>query len=293
MIDTIIAATPENMEAAQILARDIGVELAPIETSTFPDGETKVRATKAGLRTILFHRLDHPNDKLITLILAVSALRELGATEIVLVAPYLCYMRQDQAFQTGEAVSQRVIARLLSQWVDHIVTVEPHLHRTKNLSAIFPHTKTTAISAAPLLAALIDNETPPSEILLIGPDAEAHAWTKAVSERAGVPFIVLRKTQHGDRDVTITIDERAPIAGKHVYLVDDIVSSGATLCAAAQVLKKRGAARIVALAVHALCGEKELKEIKNAGIVQLLSTDTIPHKTSAISAISLIARAVM
>ncbi len=291
MTRTIVAATQENMQAARDLAAQIGAMLAPIETSTFPDGEIKVRATGAASRTVFFHRLDRPNEKLTTLFLAAAALRDLGADEIVLVAPYLCYMRQDQAFHKGEAVSQQVIGALISQWVDHIITVEPHLHRIKDLSTVFPSIKVTSLSAAPLLAGFVKEVCSKGETVLVGPDEEALAWTRVVAAQAGVPYVVMKKIRRGDRRVEITLDPIIKIAGKYVYLVDDIVSSGATLCAAAALLKERGAARIEAIAVHALCSQQDLKAIKGAGIARLRSTDTVPHETNAVNVTSLLALA--
>jgi len=290
---TIITATPENFAAAEALAANMGVELAPIEAGDFPDGETKLRATKAALRTILFHRLDHPNEKIMPLILAASALRDLGAEEIILAAPYLCYMRQDKAFHTGEPISQQVIARLISLWFDGVITVEPHLHRVKEFSSLFPGIAAKSLSAAPLLAELIKGDAPEGEVLLIGPDEEAREWTQAVAETAQAPFEVMNKTRHGDRDVTVTLGDKVKLDGKHVYLVEDIVSSGATLCAAAALLYERGAAGVEALTVHALCSKQDMKKIKKAGVTRIRSTDTIPHETNAISVAPLLAQALL
>ncbi len=82
--------------------------------------------------------LDRPNDKLIELLLAAEAARELGARHLTLVAPYLCYMRQDAAFRPGEAVSQRIDGRFLARSFDAVVTVDPHLHRTARLGDAVP-----------------------------------------------------------------------------------------------------------------------------------------------------------
>lgn len=293
MNEVIIVATPENMAAAEQLSRQMDVELAPIYVKRFPDGEIKVRATKFASRTIVFHRLDHPKGKVLPLVLSAAALRDLGAKEIVLVAPYLCYMRQDKAFEPGEAVSQRVLAQMLSDWIDQIITVEPHLHRTKDFASLFPNTKATALSAAPLLAALIDQAVSRSNTVLIGPDVESYSWTQKVASKASIPFAILEKERHGDRDVKITISDTAEISAKQAFIIDDIVSSGATLCAAATLLRQRGVSHIEALGVHALCSENDLKKIMDSGIARLQSTDTIPHQTNTISVIPMLADALV
>jgi len=288
-----IAAMPNDFASAQRLASAMSVEFAPIEIRDFPDGETLVRASDAARQTILYCSLNNPNEKLTPLVLAASALRDLGAEEIILVAPYLCYMRQDKAFHRGEAVSQRVIAKLLSSWIDQLVTVEPHLHRVKDLSLVFPDIKSISLSGALLLAELIDRDDAKDDVLLVGPDQEAGAWTKAVAQKAQLPYVVLTKKRLGDRDVSITIPKEATVKGKHIYLVDDVVSTGATLASAATLLREQGAAMIEALTVHALCSSEDLKHLKAAGITRLRSTDTISHETNAISIAPLLADALV
>lgn len=291
MKDVLITATQRDWQAAERLSIEMNAAAAPIVVQKFPDSESKVRATQAGLVTVLYALLDQPDEKLLPLIFAASALRDLGAERIILVAPYLCYMRQDKAFCDGEAVSQRVLAKVLSPWIDHIVTVEPHLHRVKDFSAVFPDIKATALSAAPLLAALVDKSEGPKNILLVGPDQEAHAWTKAVAEKARAPFVIMTKQRRGDRDVKIELDDAVAVAGKHIYIVDDVVSSGATLAASARLLNQRGAAQIEALTVHALSSGDDLQQIKAAGVWRLRSTDTVPHETNEVSIAPLLADA--
>ena len=291
MKDILIAAMQQDCEAAERLSIEMYVPAAPITLQKFPDRESKVTATQAGRVTILYASLEQPDEKLIPLIFAASALRDLGAEKIILVAPYFCYMRQDKAFHEGEAVSQRVLAKVLSPWIDEIVTVEPHLHRVTDLSAAFPDIKATALSAAPLLAALVNNNEGSKNVLLVGPDQEACAWTKAVAEKARAPFVIMTKQRRGDRDVEIVFNDAVSVEGREIYLVDDIVSSGATLAAATVVLKRKGAARVEALAVHALCSGDDMIRLKKAGLYRLRSTDTVPHETNAISATPLLAEA--
>ena len=293
MNDVIIAATPDNIPAAERLADRMKIDLSPIEASKFPDDELRIRATAAASTTILYHSLDHPNEKLVAVILAASALRDLGAKKIVLVAPYLCYMRQDKAFSRGEAVSQSAIAKLISQWVDHIVTVEPHLHRVKALQTVFPDIMATALSASPLLATMIRECSADKNFILIGPDEEARAWTASTAQEANVPFTVLKKTRHGDRSVTVAHENDLEFQKKRVCFIDDVVSTGATFAAAAKLLREMGATSIEALAVHALCSADDLNRLKGAGVERIRSTDTVPHPTNAACVASLIAEALL
>lgn len=291
MNDTLVAAMPGEGAPAGRLAAILKVHFCEIDVHHFPDGESRVRAPRAGATTILYNSLDRPNEKLIELGLAASALRDLGACRLVLVAPYLCYMRQDKPFQPGEAVSQRFIGALLANWFDRIVTVEPHLHRTKSLDEVFPDTETTALSAAPLLAELIRRDGDLEGAMIVGPDSESRPWTEAVAKAAGAPFFVLDKVRRGDSDVSITMGDDAPVSGRRVYLIDDVASTGGTLSAAANVLQKKGATRVEALVAHALFGEADLRRMAAAGIARVRSTDSAAHAANAIEIAPLLAGA--
>ena len=134
------------------LAARLGIALHEIDVHRFPDGELRVTVGPAAPTTIIFTSLDQPNDKLLAILFAAEALRRGGATRLVLVAPYLCYMRQDAAFHPGEAISQRVIGRLIAQTVDRVITVDAHLHRTKNIADVFPGIEADDLSAMPAIA---------------------------------------------------------------------------------------------------------------------------------------------
>src|SRR5690606_538285 len=109
--------------------------------------------------------------------------RHLGAQHILLVAPYLAYMRQDMAFHPGEIVSQQVVGRFLSELVDGLVTVDPHLHRISTLAEAFAGPYAISLSGAPMLAQLIARERP--QALLMGPDGESAQWIAAAAAVSG------------------------------------------------------------------------------------------------------------
>ena len=128
----------ENGTASERLAQALDAPHSLVNVRQFPDGESLVRVEPAPATTLLYRSLDHPDNKLVEILLAASALRDNGATKVVLIAPYLAYMRQDAAFHLGEAVSQRVIGKLLAANFDALLALDPHLHRTHSLSAIMP-----------------------------------------------------------------------------------------------------------------------------------------------------------
>ena len=132
--------------------RCLACSLQEIALHRFPDGEMRVTVGRAAPTTIIYASLDQPNDKLIAIVFAAEALRRAGAKRLVLLAPYLCYMRQDTAFHEGEAISQRAVGRLIAATVDRVITVDAHLHRTTDIRAVFPGIEAENLSAMPAIA---------------------------------------------------------------------------------------------------------------------------------------------
>lgn len=285
----LILAFPGYAEPAGRLARAAGLSFDELEIHRFPDGESRVRLPQPlPQRVILYCSLDDPNPKLVELALAATAAREQGASCVVLVAPYLCYMRQDKAFQAGEVVSQRVIGGLLAQWFDEVLTVDPHLHRVHELAQAVPAGRSVALSAAdPIadyLAQCCDNP------LLIGPDEESEQWVATVAARQGLDYVVGQKQRLGDAEVQISLPSAA-YEGRNLVLLDDMASTGRTLEAAAQVLSAYAPASVSVVVTHALFVGDAIGRLEQAGVHQIWSTDTIPHPTNAIHLAKLLAEA--
>ena len=282
---------PESIDAAGRLADALEWPLSEVSLHRFPDGESLVRIDVSAETAIVYRSLDQPNEKLVELMLAASALREAGTSKLILVTPYLCYMRQDTAFHPGEAVSQKVVGRFLDGIFDGIVTVDPHLHRTHDLSAIFPEAQAVALSAAPLFAAQLRADGVGKETLLVGPDGESRQWVEAVAEPLGLDVLIGEKTRQGDRGVEIKIPGLEQAGDRPVVIIDDVVSTGATLVQCAKQLTGAGAASIEVLAAHALWGGDDESVLRAADISRLRSTDSIPHASNAIYLAPLIAEA--
>jgi ribose-phosphate pyrophosphokinase len=251
-----------------------------ISQHAFPDGEIRVTVGPAERTTIIYASLDQPNDKLIALLFAAEALRRDGCNRLVLLAPYLCYVRQDTAFHAGEAISQRVVGRLLAGIVDRVITVDTHLHRTPDIAMVFPGIRAENLSATPAIADALRDLDPAT--LVIGPDAESRRWVGDLAARLGLTCAVAKKARHGDRSVEIGFADPGLIAGRPALLVDDIVSSGGTLIACARALAAAGAAAIDAVVTHALFPSDMIREFASAGIRSIRSTYSVPHPTNAI-----------
>ncbi|HLF58939.1 MAG TPA: ribose-phosphate diphosphokinase [Alphaproteobacteria bacterium] len=284
----------ESEAAARRLAGIMGASCQRIEVHVFPDGERRVKVAATGAQAILYRSLNDarardPDDKLMEVLLAASALRANGARRVTLVAPYLPYMRQDIAFHPGEAVSQMLVGRLLGQSFDAVIAVDPHLHRIRKLSTAVKHG--TAISAAPAFVELLRKEKAPPETVIVGPDAESESQVRRLAEPLGLSFMTAEKRRRGDREVSIRLPRTPSLKGRPVVLFDDMVSTGATLCQCAVLALQAGAASVEALAVHALFGPGETGAFEAAGIKRLRSSDSLTHPTNAVFLAPLIAAA--
>ena len=285
-----VIALPGAERLAANLARELACDWSALQVHRFPDGESLVRidAPVRGRSVVFAGTLDHPDAKIVPLLFAADAARELGAARIGLVAPYLPYMRQDARFRPGEAVSSRSFARLLSASLDFLVTVDPHLHRWNDLRQIFTILP-RAVSAMPAMAQWI--RTHVSLPLLVGPDSESEQWVAEAARLLDAPFIVLRKTREGDEDVRIELQNEGQWPGRTPVLLDDIVSTGGTLAQAAGVLQAAGCEAPVCVAVHALIDPHALQRLEAAGIARFVSCNTIDHPTNAIDVAPLLGEA--
>jgi ribose-phosphate pyrophosphokinase len=280
-----VFAFAESSGPAARLAEWLGVALHEVTSRRFPDGESLVRVPAGAPVAILYRSLDDPNAKLFELLLAASALRDLGAQRVILVAPYLAYMRQDMAFSPGEAVSQKVIGELIADRFDGLVTVDPHLHRVAALADAVPRIPAFALSAAPALADAISAVDRP---VLIGPDAESRQWVNAIAGPHGLDVLIGRKQRHGDRDVTLAFEHGVQLAGRRAVIVDDVVSSGSTLIECARLAAAAGASRVEAAVTHCLANSSDLKRLRSGGISRLIATDTVPGPNSVVHTAELI-----
>lgn len=240
----------------------------------FPDGETYVRVLDdvRGAEVAILCQLHHPDEKTLPLLLLVATLRDLGARRVGIIAPYLAYMRQDKRFHEGEGISARYFARLMSQQVDWLLTVDPHLHRIHALSEVYSIPALAMTAVQPIALWLRAHVTRP---LVIGPDGESEQWAARVAEAAGCPYEVLTKERFGDRDVQVSVPHVAAYLEYTPVLVDDIISTGRTMQQAARHLQDAGLCAPVCIGVHGIFADGALQEMQAAGL-RVVTSNSIP-----------------
>jgi ribose-phosphate pyrophosphokinase len=277
----VIFALPGNEAITGALATQLGAELGTSEVRRFPDGDSYVRLDTpvAGRAVILVCTLDRPDEKFLPLSFMATTARELGADRVGLVSPYLAYMRQDKRFRSGEAVSSVHFAKLLSESIDWLITVDPHLHRHHSLTEIFS-VPAVAVHAAPRLASWVRQNV--LEPVLIGPDSESEQWVASGASGVGASYIVLDKVRNGDRDVAVSTPDLGGNHGRTPVLVDDIISTSRTMVATMGQLARIGSRSAVCVGVHAIFAGNAYANLRAAGAGKIVTCNTIPHESNAI-----------
>ncbi len=285
-----ILAFPDYLSQAQRLADRLDVALAEVSLHHFPDGESLVRLPPALPEHLIICRsLNQPNDKLVELLLCAATARELGAKRLTLVAPYLSYMRQDIANRPGEAVSQRIIGKLLAELFDDVLTVDPHLHRISALTQAIPIKNAISLTAADEIGIFLKTQF--SHALLLGPDSESKQWVGAIASNIGFDYAIAQKKRLGDKQVEMSLPD-GDYRNKPVVIVDDMASTGRTLAKATGLLQAAGCNDIYAVVTHALFCDDAYAHSLNAGVKTIWTTDSIDHPSSCIKLDRLLAGAI-
>lgn len=276
---------------ARGLSKDLLLEASPVKVHKFPDGESLVTLPETLPEcVIIYQSLYNPNERLIELLFSAKGARELGAKRLILVSPYMCYMRQDKAFLPGQVVSQRVIGSFLAGLFDCIITVDAHLHRTPDIQMVFTGARAINLSAKDAIIEFIKKDFKKGDILL-GPDEESRQWVGEIASSTGLSYGICKKIRTGDENVTVLLPEDLDFKGKRVIIIDDIISTGHTVAQTSFLLKGAGVSLITCIVTHAIFTNRALKVLKNAGVKRIYSTNSIPHDTNAIDITPILKRA--
>jgi ribose-phosphate pyrophosphokinase len=286
-----VVAMPGAQRGGERIAHRLGAPCCALESRRFPDGEIYLRVLDEvrGRDVAVVAELRDPDPQLPGLLFLADALRELGASSVGLVAPYLPYMRQDVRFRDGEAVTSRSFARLVSASFDWMVTVDPHLHRLASLGTIY-RIPTAAVASAAAIAAWVREQV--ANPHLVGPDQESAQWVSEVAALAGCGCSVLNKQRSGDRSVEVTLPDLAALRDRTPVLVDDIISSGQTMATTVRRLRAAGFAAPVCIGVHAVFADDAHAALRAAGAYRIVSCNTLSHPTNGIDVTEALAAAV-
>jgi len=284
-----IVLGPASQQLGEKIAQLLNAETVPVAFKTFPDGESYIRleGKMQNEEAFIVQTTSPPQDpKLIQLAFIADAAKRNGAKKVTAIVPYLAYARQDKAFLPGEAISIETIARMLkTAGIDSLITV--NVHQEKVLTKFpFPAKSVSAIS---LLAEHFKNKGYVGAFAL-APDKGAMHIAEQAKKVLGGECGYLEK-QRDRYTGQISVEKKTfQVRGKTVIIFDDIISTGGTIVAAAKVLKELGAERICAACVHPLLIGDAEKRIFEAGVEEIVGTDTVPSHVSKVSIAPLISK---
>lgn len=269
----VVAGNASPMLALRI-AKTLNLRLAKTTFKKFPDGEIYVKVEDFDDTNVVVQSLNC-NEDVVSLMLLFDALND---TEVVAVIPYMGYARQDKAFEDGEAISIRAIARLLESYASKVVTVNIH---SKDAASYF--SKLIDLDAMPI----IGNYFKEQDVVMLSPDFGSYERVKVAAKAANCEFDYLEKRRIDAETVEIA-PKNLDVEGKDVLIVDDIISTGGTIVEATKILLKNGAKSVKAACVHAVLANYALNKLYNAGVTEVIATDTVERVVSKISVAGLI-----
>jgi len=277
-----IVGGPASQLLASRTARALGTEPVLCEFNRFPDGELYLRiADKTENESVTLIQSTPTDSDFVSLLQLIDACE--GAKELNVVIPYMGYARQDKKFKSGEPISARAVARCIN--ADRIFTVNIH---TQSVLEHFP-SPAKNLDAAKLLGDHIAGfglENP----ILVAPDAGAEGLVKNVSFGLGFDYDHLQKTRLSG-DTVIIKTKHVDVTGRHVVLVDDMIATGGTMAESIKMLKGQGAVDVHLVCVHPVLARNAALRLFNAGVKDIISTDTLEKAESRLSVAPLIADA--
>ncbi|MGE0014919.1 MAG: ribose-phosphate diphosphokinase [Candidatus Methanomethylophilaceae archaeon] len=280
----IIVGGSSSRDLAKELASILGCTYVQAATTRFPDGECYTRIDHKELNDdVVIVQNTYPDGNIIEMFLLQDAVRRLGAKTITLVIPYFGYARQDRVFKLGEPESAKVMARHLGFDCDNVITVDIHKE------SVLDYFKCTHrdLKAA---GAIAEHFRDKGIDLVLSPDTGAIGRAKDVADRLGLKYDHLQKTRLSGSDVQIAPAE-VDCRGKNVLIVDDMISTGGTIIAAAHALREAGAESISVACTHGVFVDNAIERLTGSSLDSVLCCNTLENELSHMSVAPIIAEA--
>jgi ribose-phosphate pyrophosphokinase len=283
-----IVLGPASAQLGEKIAELLHLEKVPVTFKTFPDGENYVRleGSVQNEEAVIVQTTSPPQDsRLMQLALIADAAKRNGAERVTAVVPYLAYARQDRVFLQGETVSIELVARMLkTAGVDRLMTVNVH---QEGILEGFPLPAKT-VSAIPLLAEHFKQKGLEKAFALAPDEGAMHIAEEAKAVLGGeCGYLEKQRDRYTGQ---ISVEKKSlDVKGKTVVIFDDIISTGGTIVAAAKILKELGVGKVYTACAHPLLIGDAEKRILEAGVEEVVGTDSVPSHVSKVSLAPLIA----
>jgi ribose-phosphate pyrophosphokinase len=274
---------PSSQEFGTKLAKRLGLPLLAVTTTEFPDEEIKYKFEEklSGLEVLLVQATHPPSGKhYMQLFLAAHHMSQEGA-RVHAVIPYLGYARQSKAFLPGEIISLGIVSHLLrSVGVNRVSTVD--MHSAEGL-ALFSM-PIYSVSAIPGLAHYVKTQVKLEDPVIVAPDDGSLKRTQAFASLYGAGFIQFRKKRDKATGRIKMEADKPQVKGRDCVIVDDVITTGGTVAASTELLRKAGARKVVTACVHAVLLGDTYDKLIGAGVDEVIGTNTVPSRVSKVDA---------
>ena len=290
---------------AEKLAPILGMEHVALESRRFPDGEAYVRVPAESIDSVRSEAVvlvsnTFPDSGILQTLLLLGAIRDVrkgdlsslkgewsGGSEdvgpgVFLAIPYYGYARQDKRFSVGESISAKIVTEVVSKYCDGIAILD--LHAPEVLEGM--DVPIEFVSSMPEIADRLQNGVSPDFIL--SPDKGAISRATEVAGLIGCDFSYLEKTRIDAHTIEHTPKD-LDVSGKVVAIVDDMISTGGTICRASDALRRQGATEVHAACTHGLFTGGALSRLANH-VDGVYTTDSLPNPRASVSAAPALAR---
>ena len=277
---------------AKELSKKIKANFVKSEIKVFPDGESKITLIGkiSKKKSVVVQSVYPPVDTNLIQIFSLIAKAKENSSEVDVVIPYMGYARQDREFLPGEIVTMKVLGKLFKgAGASKIIVVD--IHSLIGLKH-FP-IKTKNVTAIPDLVNYFKKLSLKNP-LVVSPDQGGKERAREFAREFNSDYIALEKIRNRKTGkVKIKTKNLDEVKNRDLVLVDDMISTGGSIIKATQFLKKQKCKKIYVACTHALLMNNAEKKIKKAGITSIISTNTIPGKTSKVDISKTIAKAIM
>ena len=285
--NTVIISDDQNSPLAKKISLDLHAEYKNIELRIFADGESKIRLDNMAKKNcIIIHSTYPPTDQhLMQLFMIMYKCKEDGAKDICVVSPYLAYTRQDKIFVDGEIITINLVGKILAcLGITKLVTIDSHKPDALNYSFA-----TIDLTAIPSLSSYVKHNLTMNNPIVISPDEGGIERAKKFAGLINANSLSLVKTR--DRftgDVSISLLDQGPLKNCDALIVDDMISTGASIMKTIELLKKYHIGDVYAICTHALLLDDAKQKLLNAGIKEVISTNSIPNEFAKVDLSSVI-----
>ena len=271
-----------NRPLALAVCRQLGIPLGKALVAQFSDGEAQVEIEEnvRGQDVFVIQSTCAPTaENFMELMVLIDALKRASVATVTAVVPYFGYARQDRRPRSARvAITAKVVAKFFSTvGADRVLTVDLHAEQIQGFFDI----PVDNVYASPLLLADIWRSHSTDNLIVVSPDVGGVVRARAIAKRLDDAELAIIDKRRPKANVATVMNIIGDVSGKTCVLVDDIVDTAGTLCAAAAALKQNGATKVVAYCTHPVLSGAAIANVSGSTLDELVVTDTIPLSEAA------------